>query len=289
MKKADVEEVKSFASRRRDIARPAYGRAVLKQPRQSIDVATTNSDDYLQSQTGNRRFWPLTVTAMIDLEKLAQDRLQLWGEAARYETLGEPITLAKELWGDAAIEQDRRRTRDPWEDTLPEKLALAGAALIHCENLSNGLIEERVASATVLSNFLDVPVGRQTTRDTMRLSVVMKRLGWDRLDHKITIGGQRARGFVRRVPANAPAAGTTPRPPERRQRPRQRTTRPVNGFDRPRPPTAVRDQPPKLKLCPFGGGRANLTNLTTTFQDFRQKGPTCLHGDPVSRETRRLY
>jgi hypothetical protein len=58
MKKADVDMVKSFASRQVDIARPAYGRFTKKQPRHSVEFGTTNSDAYLQSQTGNRRFWP---------------------------------------------------------------------------------------------------------------------------------------------------------------------------------------------------------------------------------------
>ena len=60
MKKAEVETVKAFASRQVDRARPAYGHFLKKQPRHSIEVGTTNSDEYLQSQTGNRRFWPMT-------------------------------------------------------------------------------------------------------------------------------------------------------------------------------------------------------------------------------------
>ena len=86
MKKAEVETVKAFASRQEDRARPAYGHFLKKQPRHSIEVGTTNSDEYLQSQTGNRRFWPMKVLEAIDLEKLKQDRLQLWGEAAHYQS-----------------------------------------------------------------------------------------------------------------------------------------------------------------------------------------------------------
>jgi hypothetical protein len=61
MRRAEVEQVKAFASRQVDIARPAYGHIVKKQKRHSIKVGTTNSDEYLQSQTGNRRFWPYTL------------------------------------------------------------------------------------------------------------------------------------------------------------------------------------------------------------------------------------
>jgi hypothetical protein len=61
MRKAEVEHVKAFASRQVDIARPAYGHFPKRQKRRSIEVATTNSVEYLQSPTGNRRFWTVTV------------------------------------------------------------------------------------------------------------------------------------------------------------------------------------------------------------------------------------
>ncbi len=118
LKKTEVESVKAYASRMVDIARAAFGHFVVKQPRHSIEVGTTNSSEYLQSQTGNRRFWPMTVLKSIDIEKLRRDRLQLIGEAASYHTAGESVALDEALWGDAGIEQEQRRTKDPWEDML---------------------------------------------------------------------------------------------------------------------------------------------------------------------------
>ena len=120
MKKAEVETVKAFASRTVDRARPAYGHFQKKQPRHSIEVGTTNSDEYLQSQTGNRRFWPMRVLRAIDLEKLKKDRLQLWGEAAHYQSKGESLTLDESMWADAGVEQEERRVKDPWEDCAGE-------------------------------------------------------------------------------------------------------------------------------------------------------------------------
>src|SRR5580704_7479906 len=93
MRRADVDQMKAFASRQVDKARRAYGHAPEARPRRSIEVGTTNNDTYLQSQTGNRRFWPVEVQEMIDLDKLRRDRTQLWGEAAHYESHGEAITL----------------------------------------------------------------------------------------------------------------------------------------------------------------------------------------------------
>jgi hypothetical protein len=118
MKKTEVETVKAYASRQTDRARPAYGHFLKKQQRHSIEVGTTNSDRYLQSQTGNRRFWPLRVLKSIDIAKLKRDRLQLWGEAAHYQSQGESLVLDEKLWGEAAVEQEARRVTDPWEDNL---------------------------------------------------------------------------------------------------------------------------------------------------------------------------
>ena len=117
MKRSEVEKVKAFASRTHDRARPAYGRRRVDAPRRCVFIATTNEDEYLQSQTGNRRFWPVK-TNTIDIEALRRDRDQLWAEAAEGEAEGKPLILPKELWGEASVAQDERRQHDPWDDTL---------------------------------------------------------------------------------------------------------------------------------------------------------------------------
>jgi hypothetical protein len=217
MRKTDVEVVKAYASRQVDIARPAYGRVVRRQPRHSIDVATTNNTNYLRSQTGNRRFWPIKVLAPIDLQKLKRDRLQLLGEAATYESRGEEITLGTDLWRDAAIEQDARRVQDAWEDILAdmpthavedpngnvETFTLAydqreEPGYIRIVHREDGL--EKVASATVIRYVLQMRHDRLPENIAMRLSAVMKQLGWERPENKINIGGKQVRGYVRPLP-----------------------------------------------------------------------------------------
>ena len=59
-KKAEVEFIKAFVSRREDKCRKAYGRYVDISPRQFALVGTTNeTSDYLRDPTGNRRFYPV--------------------------------------------------------------------------------------------------------------------------------------------------------------------------------------------------------------------------------------
>ena len=123
MKKAEVEVVKAFASRTVDRARPAYGHFQKEQPRHSIEVGTTNSDEYLQSQTGNRRFWPMLVLWAIDIEKLKKVRLQLWDEAVHYQSKGESRTLGKSIGRDIS---DRRACEHRSSCRAPDDNARSG-------------------------------------------------------------------------------------------------------------------------------------------------------------------
>jgi predicted P-loop ATPase len=207
MQRREVEKVKNYASKQVDRARPAYGHFNKWQPRRSVEFGTTNSSEYLQSQTGNRRFWPLRVLKSIDIEKLRRDRLQLWGEAAYYQSQGESLVLDEALWGEAGIEQEARRISDPWEDKLRDMPEMAEISYFKDgfwrENrvriIHNEGDQVRVAAADILEYILKIPAGNLTTTHTMKLSTVMRMLGWER--HKngmVTIGGDRVKGYFRR-------------------------------------------------------------------------------------------
>jgi predicted P-loop ATPase len=187
MKKTDIESVKAYASRATDIARPAFGHFVMKQPRHSIETGTTNSDEYLQSQTGNRRFWPLRILKAIDIAKLQRDRLQFIGEAAKYQSAGESVVLDEALWPAAGVEQEQRRVRDPWENVLAEmpargefeyfKDGFARKDEIQIIHLDAEKRPELVASSDLLKYVLGIPVSQQTTATSMRLSSTMRATG----------------------------------------------------------------------------------------------------------------
>jgi predicted P-loop ATPase len=199
-----------------DIARRAYDRFVTKQKRHSIEVGTTNVDQYLQSQTGNRRFWSLRVLKPIDIDKLARDRLQLWGEAAHYQSQGESLVLDEALWGTAGIEQEARRISDPWEDLLRDMPENAEnryfkdgcwreeeVQIIHDDGE-----QHRVAAADILEYILKIPAANVRPEHTMRLSTVMRRLGWQRPNNgNVTIGGKRVKGYFKRSQAHPTALG----------------------------------------------------------------------------------
>ncbi|GBD47031.1 virulence-associated E family protein [Methylopila sp. Yamaguchi] len=182
MSKAEVNKIKNFASRSLDRSRPAYGRFVELRLRQSILVGTTNESKYLRDQTGNRRFWPVQTSA-IDLVALERDRDQLWAEAAVSEANGASIQLPRELWAAAAAEQEGRLEEDPWIEML---------------SAVNGIAQgetARVATVHLLREVLEIPPDRQAQHQTKRLSMVMKKLGWEA--GKFRQGHQTVRGYLR--------------------------------------------------------------------------------------------
>lgn len=111
IKKAEVEAVKSFLSRQKDIYRPSYGRRTIEHPRQCVIVGSTNADTgFLRDSTGNRRFWPVVLGGSankapwdIDTDTVAQ----IWAEALQLWKVGEALYLDNQEAAIEAIEQQK--------------------------------------------------------------------------------------------------------------------------------------------------------------------------------------
>jgi Virulence-associated protein E len=188
MKRANVEKIKAFVSRTHDRTRPAYGRHRVDAPRRCVFFGTTNEDNYLKSQTGNRRFWPVR-TGTIDIDALRRDRDQLWAEAAAIEARGLPLVLPEDLWAAARIAQDERREQDPWEVVLADMRGTVFA--------SDHGDEERIRSRELLKDKLGLSDKEVTSAHAIRLKRTMTALGW-RGPKMLRFGGDNAeRGYFR--------------------------------------------------------------------------------------------
>jgi len=153
MTRRQVEDVKAFLSRSTDRARAAYARYVTDVARQCILVGTTNNEQYLRDETGNRRFWPVKV-GTIDLEALARDRDQLWAEAAAREARGESITLPEHLWEAARAEQNQRLVTTPVHEVLADALDGIEGRVAKCQvyralNLADDVVRQRAVGPDV--------------------------------------------------------------------------------------------------------------------------------------------
>lgn len=80
LRRNEVESVKGFTTRLTDKVRPPFGKRWVEAPRQSVFIGTTNAENYLRDDTGNRRFNPVKV-GQLDFNSLIRDRNQLFAEA----------------------------------------------------------------------------------------------------------------------------------------------------------------------------------------------------------------
>lgn len=113
----EVENVKSFLTRRIDRYRPPYRADIVDRPRRTIFAATTNAPEFLTDASGNRRYWPVLCGAIRHAE-LAADREQIWGEVVHWYREGQ------EWWPDAhdtaelRKAQEEREQLDEWDDRV---------------------------------------------------------------------------------------------------------------------------------------------------------------------------
>lgn len=127
LKKAEVESIKHYISKREDMFRPAYGRTVETYKRQCVFFGTTNNKDFLRDPTGNRRFMPIDVrpeyaTKSVN-DDLTQDEVnQIWAEAYQLYLAKEPLYLVGDEDIIAKIEQHKHSEADERKGIIEEYL-----------------------------------------------------------------------------------------------------------------------------------------------------------------------
>jgi predicted P-loop ATPase len=122
VKRNEVEDLKAFISRQVDQVRLPYERKVKDFPRQCVFIGTTNEDEYLKDDTGNRRFWPVRTTQIFP-DEVAKDRDHLWAEAVfRFKTKEDIWLETPELQEAAKKAQAARLSEDPRIDVMREWL-----------------------------------------------------------------------------------------------------------------------------------------------------------------------
>lgn len=129
LKKAEVETIKLFISKKEDAFRQAYARYTGRYPRQCIFIGTTNNDEFLKDQTGNRRFLPIDtekqkITKVI-WKDLTQDEVNLiWAEAVELYKNGESLYLDSKIEEIAKAEQDKHLEINPLTGLIEDYLEM---------------------------------------------------------------------------------------------------------------------------------------------------------------------
>jgi putative DNA primase/helicase len=173
IRKADLESLKSFISRTEDKVRMPYGRLVCVYPRQGVFIGSTNQNEFLQDDSGNRRFWPISV-GECDPEGLTKVRDQLFAEAVMFYEMGERLYLDNEESQEISKQEQRNKlVQDSWTERVEEIL----------QNEAKKEPEKRVLNPARFSTkemkqfepFVGLP--ESTTHDR-RLHVVIRKIGY---------------------------------------------------------------------------------------------------------------
>lgn len=110
------DALKRFLTARSDTWRPKYGRTSRTMARRFVVWGTTNHEDFLANEEGNRRYWPVRITDTIPTAFLTSERRdQIWAEAVVLFKRGEPTWLSD---GEEQVMQSARADRATEEDPL---------------------------------------------------------------------------------------------------------------------------------------------------------------------------
>lgn len=115
----DIESIKSFISRTHDSWVPKYREYSVNYARRIFYIGTTNRDEFLADETGNRRWLPVRVEK-VDPDAILSDREQLWAEGRDiFDVMGVCFSQAEIL---GRQEHEEYRIGDSWEEVVREWL-----------------------------------------------------------------------------------------------------------------------------------------------------------------------
>jgi predicted P-loop ATPase len=194
LRRTESEAMKAFLTTKYDSIRLPYDKLNTMLPRRCVIAGTTNDDAYLRDATGNRRYWPVSVTSC-DPILLAANRDQLWAElVARYKA-GDRCYLDGPTEALAVVEQEGRYESDSWHDPIVAWLARATAQQVVRVADDGGfpliVRRDQIYQHALLIGSRD----RWTQATDKRLAAVMRTLGY--LSSPITIDGVKTRAYVR--------------------------------------------------------------------------------------------
>lgn len=169
LNRVEVSRSKRFFSTAIDRYRNPYGRRPVNVIRQCVFGGSVNNSAYLKDDTGNRRFWPVTV-GNIALDELAKDKPQLWAEALKLFNDGIPWHVMPEELPLFSEEQDKRYVGDAYEDSI--------RGYLKGDTDNNHKRRDGVTIGEVLGKGLYIERARWTLAEQQRVGRILARLGY---------------------------------------------------------------------------------------------------------------
>lgn len=186
----ELESIKAFITRTHEHWIPKYREFETTFPRRMVFVGTTNKDQFLADETGNRRWLPLRV-GTVNVEKVRQLAEQCWAEGAvRFLAGGvewqTAQKLAEEVHGEFAF-------HDEWEDKV--RAWLADPMFDDLPTSGRHLLTH-----DVLVSVIGIDLKQIRRSDEMRMGSVLRKLGYTR--KRIAVDGQQSYRYVPTSEAN---------------------------------------------------------------------------------------
>jgi hypothetical protein len=186
----EAAEIKMFVTSPRDTFRQPYGKAIIRHPRSSVIVGSTNQDQFLNDPTGSRRYHVVRVLAPVDAGPqglLATWRDQLWAEAKE-------AFLGGYQWFLSASE-DAAREADADEYVIEDALQSEIATWLRSGSAQSLVLRGGYLTVgEVLTGALRLDAGKWDKGIQTRVGIILRRLGWRK--HRVTPQGETARLWV---------------------------------------------------------------------------------------------
>lgn len=164
LRNRELEHIKALISRSIDQWIPKYKEMSASYARRGIFFGSTNDDEFLSDQTGNRRWLPFTC-GTCDPMAMAADRDQLWAEGAvLFKDNGIAWQGAERL---ARFEHEQFMVSDPWDSSLAKWLGHGGRD-----------VDTPFTVADALEFGIGLDMQHAKPADQMRLIKILKRFGY---------------------------------------------------------------------------------------------------------------
>lgn len=220
--KADREAIKNYISKQEDVYRRAYAQFTEFNKRQNIFIGTTNTKEFLDDTTGNRRFWVIPCSGdsnkkvWIDLTQAEVD--QIWAEAYEIYKSGENIMeLPQDVAKTAQEMQDRHadfNVRDGiireyldipiptnWEElsAWERKKWYASTEEFKDKSDKAKIQRTRVCAAEIWCEAFQQHIATLTKSASREINELLDRIeGWRRMEYPVKFGPYgNQRGFER--------------------------------------------------------------------------------------------
>lgn len=178
MDRASVNKLKAEITKTEDQLRPPYERGMVKFKRSCVFAVTTNRLE-LKDDTGNRRWLPVQLQKVADIDWLTENKDQLFAEAYhRVAILGETTHEYPDALRDL---QESRREYDEGEEKLLDTIAEYESEYL----TENGLTLDFACKAIHGSDY------RANKLDEIRVSSMLRRVGF--INERKYVGGKRVR------------------------------------------------------------------------------------------------